>query len=129
MWCNFILQWHFNPRSLAGATLENTSVSITDTISIHAPSRERQAFTAWEALFNLFQSTLPRGSDVNNQINTQAKRYFNPRSLAGATFARCRQRGDCKDFNPRSLAGATQFFYWYCCKHGISIHAPSRERP
>ena len=77
----------------------------------------------------LFQSTLPRGSDAINHdemelikisihapsrerlesvpyVSTSA--YFNPRSLAGATFK----------FDIRARLAAS-----------ISIHAPSRERP
>ena len=79
------------------------------------------------------------------------KSYFNPRSLAGATFTVATVQGEEQisihaplrerrqiislaradyDFNPRSLAGAT-------CKLSInntfvrliSIHAPLRERP
>ena len=34
--------------------------------------------------------------------------YFNPRSLAGATFCTLPPQRFVIDFNPRSLAGATQ---------------------
>ena len=54
-----------------------------------------------------FQSTLPRGSDNLKKSALILRHYFNPRSLAGAT-------------NP-SVKGREQV--------GISIHAPSRERP
>ena len=54
-----------------------------------------------------FQSTLPRGSDLPAASGFWHGYYFNPRSLAGATFP------------PSSvIIGIT-----------ISIHAPSRERP
>ena len=55
---------HFNPRSLAGATAESVHlIKNYKSISIHAPSRERQnLFFVWLAV-PLFQSTLPRGSD------------------------------------------------------------------
>ena len=54
-----------------------------------------------------FQSTLPHGSDCRVcRFAFQRPRYFNPRSLTGAT------RKDSR----RLLAGE------------ISIHAPSRER-
>ena len=76
---------NFNPRSLAGATLVD----------------------AWAASeYDIFQSTLPRGSDGH----------------AG--------HGCCRwsDFNPRSLAGATRVSAPNQIMTAISIHAPSRER-
>ena len=122
---------NFNPRSLAGATLQGS--------------------VAW--WLYKFQSTLPRGSDILQRSIRLAPRNFNPRSLAGATLiasgwgehfiisihapsrerrhniypcaarayfnprslagATCWRRGsgaDEKHFNPRSLAGATQMF-------------------
>ena len=36
-----ILILHFNPRSLAGATLDSLYLDLSTKISIHAPSRER----------------------------------------------------------------------------------------
>ena len=54
-----------------------------------------------------FQSTLPRGSDLNTQTQWETGRNFNPRSLAGATPERSNVIHD----------------------YHISIHAPSRERP
>ena len=100
-------------------------------ISIHAPSRERQ-----------YQSF----SFVILHIN------FNPRSLTGATntgvivashlvisiHAPSRERRRALKglslaksyFNPRSLTGATcQQILAGIRARGISIHAPSRERP
>ena len=100
-------------------------------------------------LQKVFQSTLPRGSDLGAIQGRAAAENFNPRSLAGATnaasaFALCavisihapsrerpnKYRGSktCSNFNPRSLAGATvghSFRVWIT---SISIHAPSRER-
>ena len=98
-------------------------------ISIHAPSRERPVpCDCCQELF-IFQSTLPRGSDgyypppsaADDKISIHAPsrerryvlayfrfpRYFNPRSLAGATF--------CEIFG-------------LLIYNSISIHAPSRER-
>ena len=54
-------------------------------ISIHAPSRERQFAPAIGSADFGFQSTLPRGSDTSRTGSRNATRYFNPRSLAGAT--------------------------------------------
>ena len=76
-------------------------------ISIHAPSRERHANSITSVVTELFQSTLPRGSDCLKLIP-----------------ARC-----LCNFNPRSLAGATELAAKYPQQADISIHAPSRERP
>ena len=98
----------------------------------------------------IFQSTLPRGSDVGKRSERLLRYHFNPRSLAGATMlpflcvanigisihAPSRERlqalrkdGESHYFNPRSLAGATSR---QSLERGleslISIHAPSRER-
>ena len=97
-------------------------------ISIHAPLRERLLLLSRQIITLAFQSTLPCGSDEakekilkHRQISIHAplrerrlkkgsfeviKKYFNPRSLAGATLA-------CKA-DDKILA--------------ISIHAPLRER-
>ena len=102
------IEWlHFNPRSLAGATLKFLIIILNF----------------------LFQSTLPRGSDSNLCLHSMTRCNFNPRSLAGATggynlfrsplleFQSTLPRGSDMEtlitgvgksyFNPRSLAGAT----------------------
>ena len=121
-------------------------------ISIHAPSRERRTFHVPHDYTHLqFQSTLPRGSDKRLPVGMQFFIYFNPRSLAGATFfnffiffsaeisihAPSRERQIASRladlfkayFNPRSLAGATLNAILVAMQIQISIHAPSRERP
>ena len=106
----------FNPRSLAGATAT-------------PPTGSRRIAE--------FQSTLPRGSDINNQFLSEPRIDFNPRSLAGATprtaktllhwlFQSTLPRGSDTQgtlsinnqfyFNPRSLAGATTVCERVCCK-------------
>ena len=75
-------------------------------ISIHAPSRERPVALLAMTRRRPFQSTLPRGSDLIFLMRKVVPKYFNPRSLAGATqHNRCLSR-----------------------HYPISIHAPSRER-
>ena len=81
-----------------------------------------------KGVFKIFQSTLPCGSDVRCALLAGRLRYFNPRSLAGATAAAAsrfragrisihaplrerrfphRRSKALRHFNPRSLAGAT----------------------
>ena len=55
---------HFNPRSLAGATEKIKEMEEIVCISIHAPSRERPSAAFIRSFTPLFQSTLPRGSDL-----------------------------------------------------------------
>ena len=76
----------FNPRSLAGATFKRRCRLGGGHISIHAPSRERRSAGSSCGSSSLFQSTLPRGSDVTaRSFRSTGDLYFNPRSLAGAT--------------------------------------------
>ena len=97
-----------------------------------------------------FQSTLPRGSDEHFENIAVPAEDFNPRSLAGATSYFQYYLESAENFNPRSLAGATaaapakcfpsrfqstlprgsdSYIYASLRDTGISIHAPSRERP
>ena len=64
------------------------AAAAADDISIHAPLRERPFFLYTRRYSDIFQSTLPYGSDAN-------ARYL-------AAMTAC-------DFNPRSLTGATTF--------------------
>ena len=120
-------------------------------ISIHAPSRERpghprSSFAAWRyfnprslagataavllnTILQIFQSTLPRGSDFQAFRPLLHPGDFNPRSLAGATSYGYYQGYLTSNFNPRSLAGATNLLFSVLPWPFISIHAPSRERP
>ena len=75
-------------------------------ISIHAPSRGRQLTSDFWPVRSLFQSTPPRGGDIESGFDWPDNIHFNPRPLAGATH-----RSIC------SLASSR-----------ISIHAPSRGR-
>ena len=79
-------------------------------ISIHAPSRERQSLSAGRISALTFQSTLPRGSDIQERRKSYCLRHFNPRSLAGATCRHACVLRQLRHFNPRSLAGATTLF-------------------
>ena len=97
---------HFNPRSLAGATA-----------AVH-----------YCLDMIIFQSTLPRGSDICIESCFDFNQNFNPRSLAGATLTLNKFMKKSSYFNPRSLAGATVGVIVFFYHVQISIHAPSRER-
>ena len=56
-------------------------------ISIHAPSRERQAAcTQTGRTRGHFNPRSLAGTTAKKQAYQQVQKYFNPRSLAGATF-------------------------------------------
>ena len=78
---------HFNPRSLAGATLNVYKVFCRSRFQSTLPRGSDQARSSSAPAPKVFQSTLPRGSDILPMSWTDCKRYFNPRSLAGATLA------------------------------------------
>ena len=118
---------YFNPRSLAGATLDTQGFRQIMTISIHAPSRERQRVssialppkdfnprslagaTSRTACFSWwypFQSTLPRGSDLEYYVLPFFENIFQSTLPRGSDFL--------------AVLSLNHLF--------ISIHAPSRER-
>ena len=99
---------YFNPRSLAGATIADTCRFRFVKISIHAPSRERLARSPRLRSSILFQSTLPRGSDVIFSIFSKLLQQI-------SIHAPSRERLHTS-FALRLIASV------------ISIHAPSRER-
>ena len=105
--CSYL---YFNPRSLTGATLHISKALFPGTISIHAPLRERPASGSFIPTLNLFQSTLPCGSDRLTALDIHSEAHFNPRSLAGATCCNISVCWPLAHFNPRSLAGATHMY-------------------
>ena len=96
---------NFNPRSLAGATID---------------ARGGTRYTE-------FQSTLPRGSDSNIVKRDTRQSNFNPRSLAGAT-ALIRDIINTSVFQSTLPRGSDFACNLYTSTSDISIHAPSRER-
>ena len=106
-----------NPISILAPSRErqachNISVDVIY-ISILAPSRERLKLRAWKEVKQIFQSTLPHGSDPCRLQAHCLHRDFNPRSPAGATRAAVAGDGSSRYFNPRSLAGATSIFFHF----------------
>ena len=125
------------------------SFLIRASISIHAPSRERQQCVCLPDRIRHFN---PRslagatGSVFNffkkNWISIHAPSRERPRSYrpfrSGKRFQSTLPRGsdqsmlphgiDRGNFNPRSLAGATYGYGGKANVGTISIHAPSRER-
>ena len=118
----------FNPRSREGATSIVDKPHLYMPISIHAPAKERLnlSFRHLPSASNfnprsregatkinnhilislIFQSTLPRRSDLQYSLYALFCFYFNPRSREGATLVMV-----------NSLL-----------IHQISIHAPAKER-
>ena len=100
---------------------------------------------------NVFQSTLPRGSDQHGQTDFNALACisihapsrerrnwhlsipicikFQSTLPRGSDYRQCNHVTQCQNFNPRSLAGATCSMRSLRSSSRISIHAPSRERP
>ena len=129
------IESNFNPRSLTGATIHCSHLTLSTRISIHAPLRERPhsfhpamcriCISIHAPLrerpflhepcsrFNRFQSTLPYGSDPAALALSKYSSDFNPRSLTGATRALNRIDLKTEYFNPRSLTGATKLWYWH----------------
>ena len=118
---------NFNPRSLTGATYYNLPCVDYTTISIHAPSRERQQRNSHLMVVIKFQSTLPHGSDIG---------LINSKMLI-SSFQSTLPHGS--DINSGLSLG--KFSFQSTLPHGsdlavkfdnlrfaISIHAPSRER-
>ena len=128
-YCSFSSNY-FNPRSLAGATT----------------LRGRRLIN-----HNLFQSTLPRGSDRRLRSPYSPQHNFNPRSLAGATGEAAKERYEgiisihapsrerrynhmakaapAWEFQSTLPRGSDALLTAFLLSISISIHAPSRERP
>ena len=185
---------HFNPRSLAGATIGGTAITPmtafqstlprgSDTsgggsagggaisihapsrerlsgantpidgqvISIHAPSRERLVVWIHIILISLFQSTLPRGSDMirclaikrdmpfQSTLPRGSDHFFSLLVSYGRLFQSTLPRGSDQDNQNRSHQdlqfqstlprGSDRHMGTHHPYKLISIHAPSRERP
>ena len=121
---------YFNPRSLAGATLiVATFIKRLLIFQSTLPRRSDSTYARARGYRDRFQSTLPRRSDIIALQHKCLTKYFNPRSLAGATGLENWYDPAPRDFNPRSLAGATKQAAFLIYYFRISIHAPSQERP
>ncbi len=163
---------YFNPRSRMGATLIGLEELAVVKISIHAPVWERPILSPWSGdsfsisihapvwerhslrtmliglqLFQstlpygsdlgastqviaaaLFQSTLPYGSDHFIPVERRQLFNFNPRSRMGATSLTAQLMYSARYFNPRSRMGATAQMRKIHALSKISIHAPVWER-
>ena len=76
-----------------------------------------------------FQSTLPRGSDTGSVFVAVYCNNFNPRSLAGATVLPLLLLLIMLVFQSTLPRGSDGFRHAAAAASEISIHAPSRERP
>ena len=70
----------FNPRSHERSDGNYGIVTVTENISIHAPTRGATTSCKTFAIKFRFQSTLPREERHLLTINTLLSHYFNPRS-------------------------------------------------
>ena len=97
-------------------------------ISIHAPSRERPR--AWGVMEHEAYISIHAPSRERQEYTQQARRskYFNPRSLAGATKSASYKliQRVISIHAPSRERQKYAVKYWSYAK--ISIHAPSRER-
>ena len=99
--------WFFNPRSLTGATYNGVLIV---------------------AVWLVFQSTLPHGSD-NALKPRHGKGYrFSIHAPSRERLYYCSFGQQLLIFNPRSLTGATAKRANIITTSRFSIHAPSRER-
>ena len=109
---------YFNPRSREGSDniCSKTGLVIQD---FNPRSREGsdwvRAFLC--ALFEIFQSTLPRGERRSQLIGFMISKYFNPRSREGSDGRDHRKSGQHKHFNPRSREGSD-----FCFCHVLYLH-------
>mgnify|MGYP005888633521 CR=1 FL=1 len=77
----------------------------------------------------VFQSTLPHGSDLNNELTKAKIKTISIHAPSRERHTDIFKAETRENFNPRSLAGATAADVGCRSRPGISIHAPSRERP
>ena len=97
---------HFNPRSLAGATLL-ASLRLSrrifqSTLPCGSDARSLSVGSATGS----FQSTLPCGSDLADRFPLKPYRDFNPRSLAGATTVTSSASASCSAFQSTLPCGS-----------------------
>ena len=122
-------QKYFNPRSLTGATCWRFAFTQILSISIHAPSRERQTHNLCCVLHHYFNprsltgATLlcrqhklvaldisihaPSRERLNSAGSVNPAAAFQSTLSRGSDWLRCRRELTARNFNPRSLAEAT----------------------
>ena len=124
----FVYGHNFNPRSLAGATFLVSTVIPFIQISIHAPSRERREVITNHRMSIEISIHAPSRERPELLALANIGPYFNPRSLAGATSSP--SAGTAMfSFQSTLPRGSDRKAAYPSADAGISIHAPSRERP
>ena len=96
-------------------------------ISIHAPLRERPEYEEKSVKNFIFQSTLPYGSDLSLLELTTLFTIFQSTLPYGSDIMAFALILMMRYFNPRSLTGATYHHEHQFHNNAISIHAPLRE--
>ena len=119
----------FNPRSLAGATLARIASPPFSIFQSTLPRGSDYASLIFIPNNFIFQSTLPRGSDRYIIASGRCERFFNPRSLAGATNPSSTALCSDQAFQSTLPRGSDDIRDLKAERVTFSIHAPSRERP
>ena len=101
--------------------------SLREAISIHAPSRERRLFSAFIAATELFQSTLPHGSDIINHLACSIQ-IISIHAPSRERLSEFRLRQDKILFQSSLPRGSDLRGKLEGAESKISILAPSRER-
>ena len=96
-------------------------------LSIHAPEWERHVSKTMQKSIPTFQSTLPNGSDAEEQECLPARKGFQSTLPNGSDYCRIFSRGTFYPFNPRSRMGATEVKSNSVWVFVLSIHAPEWE--
>ena len=121
--------WHFNPRSLAGATVGANDLMVMCKFQSTLPRGSDHGEEYFKDHLKRFQSTLPRGSDSLTRSLTAAGFQFQSTLPRGSdaspgggcfflqSFQSTLPRGSDEDDIPSGVV-----------RDLISIHAPSRER-
>ena len=118
---------HFNPRPLAGATVDSAPDQL-NTLFQSTPPRGGDSPPAFLiSIFPAFQSTPPRGGDLTGILGCWTS-YI---SIHAPSRGRPGERSPWsqpRKFQSTPPRGGDGVFSDQCCHGPISIHAPSRGR-
>ena len=119
-------QASFNPRSHTGSDAVVGGVYLWTRVSIHAPTRGATKNGGILPFFDMFQSTLPHGERLADDMPYFFKERFNPRSHTGSDSISLHSLRQTNSFNPRSHTGSDFPQTEFDAVGWVSIHAPTR---